>query len=179
MITNIAHMDNEILFKALSSKTRVNILHELLNQELHVSALAKAVGISKPVASRHIKILEQGGLLTRRVVGNVHLLSVNLSTIERAFSSFSKKTQVAIDTDSSLFDAIKQLPDIEIHKTGDNQYITSIDGEKGYYIYEVDGVSPTIPIDKYKPTENVNLTLKKLISINKKTIEVSVKKDQK
>ena len=80
-----------------------------------------------------------------------------------------------INKNDSLFDALKQLPGVEVQRVGDNQYITSIDGEKGFFIYEVDGTSPVISIDQYKPRQNIILHLKKLISVNKKRIEVKVK----
>ena len=67
---------------------------------------------------------------------------------------------------------MKQLPGVEVQKVGDNQYITSINGEGGYYIYKVDGEIPSKPVDKFRPKKNVTLELKKLVPVNKKKIKV-------
>jgi DNA-binding transcriptional ArsR family regulator len=152
----------------------MKIMHILLNKEMHLSGLAKELGISVPVASRHIKVLENADMIKKRIVGNVHLLSANIGGLEEALEPFIKEPVVEINKDGSLFDALKQLPDVEVQRVGDNQYITSIDGERGYYIYEVDGISPKIPIDEYKPKKNVTLQLKKLIPVNKKKIEIKI-----
>jgi len=64
--------------------------------------------------------------------------------------------------------ALKQLPGVEVQRVGDNQYITSINGEKGYYIYEVDGKPPDIPINEYKPKKNITLQVKKTRSRQQK-----------
>ena len=171
-------MGNNKLFKALSSQTRMKIIKILLRREIHLSDLAKELGISTPVTSRHIKLLLEIGLIKKRIIGNVHLLSANMGSLEKILEPFTDESTVEIDKDDSLFDALKQLPGVEVHKAGINQYITSIDGEKGYYIYEVDGIPPTISIDQYKPQKNVTLHLKKLTSINKKKIEVKIKKSR-
>ena len=165
-------MGNNNLFKVLSSQTRVKIVKILLNREMHLSGLARELGISVPVISRHIKLLENAGLVRKRVVGNVYLLSANIGSLGKVFEPFIEDSIVEINKQDSLFDALKQLPNVEIQKIGDNQYITSINGEKGHYVYEVNGVSPETSIDKYKPKKDVTIQLKKLISVNKKKIEV-------
>lgn len=172
-------MGNNQLFKALSSSTRVKIMKILLNRETHLSGLARELGISVPVASRHIKLLEDVGLIKKRIIGNIHLLSVNIGSLDEVLEPFIEESVVEINRHDSLFDALKQLPGVEVQRIGDNQYITSIDGEKGYYIYEVDGMPPKIPIDEYQPKKNVTLHLKKLISVDKKKIEVKVTSSKK
>ena len=172
-------MGNNNLFKALSSQTRVKIVKILLDREMHLSGLARELGISVPVISRHIKLLENAGLVRKRVVGNVHLLSANIGSLEEVFEPFIEDSIVEINKQDSLFDALKQLPNVEIQKIGDNQYITSINGEKGHYVYEVNGVSPEKSIDKYKPKKDVTIQLKKLISVNKKKIEVKTLHEDK
>ncbi len=146
----------------------------LLNREIHLSGLAKELGVSVPVISRHVKLLEMVGLVKKRIVGNVHLLSANIESLEEVLEPFIEESVVEIHKHGSLFDALKQLPGIEVQRVGDNQYITSINREKGYYIYEVDGKPPDLPINKYKPKKNVTLQVKKLVPVNKKKIEVKI-----
>jgi len=172
-------MGNINLFKALSSNTRVNILKTLINQEIHISELARELKISVPVTSRHVKILENAGLINKKIVGNVHLLKANIANLEGLLIPFTKKSTVEIDKNASVLDALKQIPGVEVHKVENNQYITSIDGEKGYFIYEVDGISPKIPINEYKPKNDVVIQLKKLVPIEKKKIEIRVKQNKK
>jgi len=145
---------------------------------MHLSGLARELGMSVPVVSRHIKLLECAGLIKKRIVGNVHLLSANIGGLEGALEPFIKKSKVEINKHGSLFDALKQLPGVEVQRFKDDHYITSIDGEKGYYIYEVDGIAPKIPINEYKPKKNVTLHLKKLVPVNKKKIKVSIIKQK-
>jgi DNA-binding transcriptional ArsR family regulator len=166
----VIKMGNNKVFKALSSRTRIQIIRALIGRELHISGLARELGISVPVISRHVKLLEDAGLLQKRIVGNVYLLSSTIGRLEEALTPFIDESTITIKKQNSLFDALKQIPGIEIQKVGDTQYITSINGERGYYIYEVDGIPPTIPIDKYRPTKNVTLHLKKLYRWIKKKL---------
>lgn len=148
----------------------------LIGRELHVSGVARELGFSVPVISRHVKLLEDAGLIQKRIVGNVYLISSTIGNLEEALVPFIEESTITIRKHESLFDALKQIPGIEMQKVGDTQYITSINGERGYYIYEVDGIPPTIPIDKYKPTKNVALHLKKIVPVNKKKITIHVQR---
>ena len=168
-------MGNNELFRALSSKSRIKIIKRIASKETHISELSRELRISKPVISRHIKILEEVGLVKRRIIGNVHLLSSNVEVLEKAFDPFIEESDITIGKDTTLFDALKQLPGVEIKNQGKSKYITSIDGEKGYYIYEVNGKTPKKPIDEYKPNKNVVLNLKKLVPVGKKKIKISFK----
>lgn len=168
-------MGNESIFKSLSSQTRVKILKVLMEKNIHISGLAKEIGLSTPVILRHVRILENAGLIRKKIVGNVHILSANITGLEKILEPFSEESSIEINQKESLFDAIKQLPGVEIDKVGKNQYITSIDGERGYYVYEVNGKTPAVPIDQYKPEKNVILKLKKLVPVDKKKIDIKIK----
>jgi len=172
-------MGNNNLFKALGSETRIKILKMLVKKEYHLSHLSRELEISKPVISRHIKILEEAGLIKRRIIGNVHLLSVNFNCLKNAFEPFVDESKIEIEKNTSIFDAIKQLPGVEINKQGKSQYITSIDGEKGFYIYEVNGKTPNKAINEYRAKSNITLQLKKLIPVGKKKIEIKIKEKKK
>ena len=171
-------MDNERLFKALSSSSRIKILKILANEEIHLTALAKKIGLSKPVVSRHIKILEKAGLINKKIIGNIYLLKTNIKNMEAALDPFIESQTIVIKKDKNLFDALKQIPGIEVKKQGSKGYIKSINNEKGYYIYEVNGVLPEKPIDEYKVDNDLNLEIKKIVTIKKKSINIKIK-DQK
>lgn len=171
-------MSNDRFFRALSSPMRIKILQKLRNKEMHLSGLARDLGISVPVTSRHIKILEEVGLINKRIFGNTYLLTTRIRNLEDALEPFIEESTVEINRKKSIFDALKQIPGIEVKKVGKHKYIKSIDGDDGYYIYEVDGRLPKKPIDEYTIDKSVTLDLKKLVSVKKKKIKVNVKNSQ-
>lgn len=105
----------------------------LTKHEMHLSGLARKINISVPVVSRHIKILEEAGLVNKRIIGNVHLLNAKIRGLEKILEQFVEESSVEINKYDSLLDALNQLPGIEVKKFGDQQYIHSVDGEKGNY----------------------------------------------
>jgi hypothetical protein len=142
---------------------------------MHLSGLARELKISIPVTSRHIKILEKVGLINKRIFGNTYLLTAKIKNLEEILDPFTQKSFIEVKKKDSIFDALKQIPGIEVKKIGKHQYIKSIDGEYGYYIYEVDGKLPKKPIDEYEIDKNITLDIKKLVSIKKKKIKVKLK----
>ena len=168
-------MSNDNIFRALSSSTRIQILKKLTENEMHLSGLARDLGISVPVTSRHIKILENVGLINKRIFGNTYLLTTKIKNLENVLEPFIEESTVDISKEKSIFEALKQIPGIEVKKIGEHQYIKSIDGDEGYYIYEVDGRLPKKPIEEYTIDKNVTLDLKKLVSVRRKKIQVNIK----
>jgi DNA-binding transcriptional ArsR family regulator len=63
----------DALFHALGDATRRAMLRELANGERTVSELAEPFAMSLAAASKHIKALEQAGLIRREVQGRTHL----------------------------------------------------------------------------------------------------------
>ena len=61
------------LFHALSDHTRRRMLRSLGGQARSVGELAAPFQISLAAASKHIKVLERAGLVTRTVQGRTHL----------------------------------------------------------------------------------------------------------
>jgi|SRR5690606_30460507 len=59
----------DLTFSALADPTRRGILMRLVDGELSVNELAAPLSISQPAVSRHLKVLEQAGLIERRVDG--------------------------------------------------------------------------------------------------------------
>lgn len=171
-------MGNEQLFKALSSPTRIQILKILSSEEIHLTGLAKKIGLSKPVVSRHIKILEKAGLVNKKIIGNIYLLKTNIKNIERVLEPFIESQTVLVNKNKSIFDALKQIPGIEVKRQGSQGYIKSINDEKGYYIYEVNGILPEKPIDEYKIDKDLNLEIKKIVTIKKKSINIKLKDEK-
>jgi DNA-binding transcriptional ArsR family regulator len=66
-----AHLDNVI--HALGDATRRRMLHALTDAERKVGELAEPFAISLAAASKHIKALENAGLIRREVRGRTHV----------------------------------------------------------------------------------------------------------
>jgi DNA-binding transcriptional ArsR family regulator len=64
------HLDT--VFHALGDATRRRMLHSLAGGERTVSQLAEPFAISLAATSKHIKALEQAGLIRREVRGRTH-----------------------------------------------------------------------------------------------------------
>lgn len=74
----------DLAFFALSDPTRRNILQRLGQQEATVSELAAPLHMSLPAVSKHLRVLEKAGLLSRRVAGRSHFLRVNAQRLRQA-----------------------------------------------------------------------------------------------
>ena len=58
-----------LTLKALADENRLQIIHELLKQEASVQDLANTLDIKMYNISKHLKILENGGLVKKRKEG--------------------------------------------------------------------------------------------------------------
>ncbi len=163
-----------IVFKALSCKTRIDMLKLLMMGEYHVSGLARALKISVPVAAKHIRILEAAELVERRIFGKVHILKANKEKLYEAMETFGEVYGVEVAKGTSLLDVLKQVATVEVTKIGDDEFVASIDGVKGIYLYEVDGAPPDRPINEYKMVQDEELVLKRLVPVLEKRVKVKV-----
>lgn len=71
-------------FRALSDPTRRGMLANLALGERSISELAEPFAMSFAGASKHVKVLEEAGLVARRKVGRVHLVSIDAKPLEEA-----------------------------------------------------------------------------------------------
>lgn len=60
------------LFSALSDPTRRAMLLRLSDEAMSVSDLSKPFNITKSAITKHLKVLENSGLLSRTIEGRVH-----------------------------------------------------------------------------------------------------------
>lgn len=74
-------------FYALSDTTRREILFRLTKQDdLTIMEIAKPYEMSLPAVSKHIKILEECGMVNRKVDGRVHTISLNTKPMRDAYN---------------------------------------------------------------------------------------------
>lgn len=62
---SLAYKDLSETFYALSNPTRLRILHNLSTKEASVTELAEPFNMSMPAITKHLKVLENAGLITR------------------------------------------------------------------------------------------------------------------
>lgn len=150
------------------------MLKLLMKTDYHVSGLAKALGISVPVAAKHVRILEDAELVNRKTFGKTHVLTVNRAKLYDAMETFSEDYEIEARKGTSILDALKDVSGIGIKKIGDKEFIASIDGEEGFYIYEVNGKSPNMPINEYTMVQGGEIEIKRLVPVLKKRVKVTV-----
>ena len=72
------------VFHALGDATRRQMLRELSDGERTVGQLAEPFAISLAAASKHIKVLENAGLIRREVRGRTHLCRLDPGPLANA-----------------------------------------------------------------------------------------------
>lgn len=178
VLTFVNHLGNNkghSMFKALSSPTRLEILKSLLRKEMHISAIARHMKISVPVAAKHIKILEKAGLVEKKVFGRSHVYKAKQDRFYKILDTLCETSQINLRRGTSVLDALKSTCIVNTKKINDKELLVSIDGKEGYYLYEVDGKLADTPMDHYKLRNDAELRLKKLIPITKKRIVIKLR----
>ena len=79
-------VDNRLdtVFRALADPTRRGMLANLALGEKSIGELAGPYRMSLAGASKHVKVLEDAGLLSRRKTGRTHLCSLNAGPLGEA-----------------------------------------------------------------------------------------------
>jgi DNA-binding transcriptional ArsR family regulator len=79
------------LLKAMSDTTRRSLLTQLCQQGAsRVTDLADYYDMSLNAISKHIKVLEKSGLVTRKTIGRTHWIEANLKRIDIAENWFKE-----------------------------------------------------------------------------------------
>jgi DNA-binding transcriptional ArsR family regulator len=71
-------------FRALADPTRRGMLANLALGEKSIGELAQPFAMSFAGASKHVKVLEEAGLIARRKKGRTHLISIEAKPLEEA-----------------------------------------------------------------------------------------------
>lgn len=82
MNNRVATLDD--VFSALSDPTRRAILERLALGELSISELAFPFRISLPAISKHLRVLEEAGLIVRRKQGRTYYCSLQAAPMREA-----------------------------------------------------------------------------------------------
>ncbi len=76
----------DVAFAALADPTRRAILAQLTQGEAMISDLARPFSLSQPAISRHIKVLENAGLIRRRLEGTRSVCSLQAPVLDELTS---------------------------------------------------------------------------------------------
>jgi len=82
MVEHQAHLDD--VFHALSDPTRRAMLGHLAERELTIGELATPFAMSFAGASKHVRVLENAGLVTRTIQGRTHLCRLQAARLAEA-----------------------------------------------------------------------------------------------
>ena len=79
-------VDNRLdaTFRALADPTRRGMLANLALGEKSIGELAEPFAMTFAGASKHVKVLEDAGLIARRKKGRMHLISIEAKPLEEA-----------------------------------------------------------------------------------------------
>jgi DNA-binding transcriptional ArsR family regulator len=73
--------DLDIVFEALANKHRREIIYVLSLQPCSISKLASMRNLTLPAIHKHIAILEKGGLIIRKKIGQTNFLTLNRTAL--------------------------------------------------------------------------------------------------
>lgn len=82
MVEYFSHLD--AVFHALADPTRRAMLGHLAERELTIGELATPFSMSFAGASKHVRVLENAGLVTRTIRGRTHLCRLQAARLAEA-----------------------------------------------------------------------------------------------
>jgi DNA-binding transcriptional ArsR family regulator len=68
-------------FKALAHPIRRGIVERLGTGSATVGEATRGFGVSKPVITKHLRVLEESGIVVRRIEGRTHRLALDLDAL--------------------------------------------------------------------------------------------------
>jgi DNA-binding transcriptional ArsR family regulator len=98
------------VFRALGDRTRRAMLSRLARGPAMVSELAEPFDMTLPGASKHLRVLEQAGLVIRRIDGRVHRCTLNPRRLADIQSWLSRYQHFWDETLDSLADHLRNNP---------------------------------------------------------------------
>ncbi len=81
MVKSQSPQELDDVFEALANKHRREIIYVLSLQPCSISKLAFLRNLSLPAIHKHIDLLEKGGMVTRRKIGQTNFLTLNRESL--------------------------------------------------------------------------------------------------
>lgn len=101
----------DVTFHALADPTRRGMLASLALGEKSISELAEPLSMTLAGASKHVKVLEDAGLLSRRKAGRTYFIQLNaepLAEAENWLRQWEKFWNVRLDRLAALIERDKE-----------------------------------------------------------------------
>jgi DNA-binding transcriptional ArsR family regulator len=89
-------------FRALAHPLRRGIVERLAHGPATVGEATDDFGVSKPTISRHVKVLEDAGVVVRTIDGRTHRLSLDLDALGEAVDWIDRQRAIW----GRMFDAV-------------------------------------------------------------------------
>lgn len=109
MVNSTTRLD--AVFSALSDPTRRRIVERLARGPLTVGEIASGFAVSQPAISKHVRVLEDSGLLKRRVDGRVHHCTLDPSAMSPAAAWIDKQSRFWNGVLDRLGDVLTDSPE--------------------------------------------------------------------
>lgn len=84
MLNHMVEHRLDATFRALADPTRRGMIASLALGDKSIGELAEPFAMTFAGASKHVKVLEEAGLIARRKVGRTHLISIEARPLEEA-----------------------------------------------------------------------------------------------
>jgi DNA-binding transcriptional ArsR family regulator len=89
-------------FKALAHPIRRRIVERLAGGPATIGEATGDFGVSKPTISKHVKMLEEAGVVVRRIEGRTHRLGLDLDALDEAVDWLDRQRTIW----GRMFDAV-------------------------------------------------------------------------
>lgn len=161
----------------IANPTRRRMLAILAQRSLHIAGLGRDVGVSAPVALRHVRRLEEAGLVERAMLGNQHVISLAPDAEQRlggVWSLIAERPSVTVPAGTPLADALADLEGVRFAASGLGTMVVEVDGVQGDYVYEVDGQLPQDSLDRFTVDAEVTVRIKRLVPSIAREVRVRI-----
>jgi len=111
MVNSSVQLD--AVFFALSDPTRRRIVERLSRRRLTVGEIASEFSISQPAISKHVRVLEDSGLLAREIVAREHHCSLSPKAMKKAATWLDRQQRYWNAALDNLDEYLKQNQDEE------------------------------------------------------------------
>lgn len=98
----------DLLFAALSDSTRRDILARITKVDMSISAIAKHYKLTFAAVSKHIKVLEKAGLITKRRQGKEQIVIIVPRSVNLARSHIEHYARMWGDRFNRLENVLKE-----------------------------------------------------------------------
>lgn len=106
-MVNLSDRQTNRIFHALADSTRRAMLERIGQADVTVAELKEPFSISAPAISKHLKVLEEAGLITRKIDGKQRRFEMNTKPLKDAQLIIAQLTSYWMNRLSNLDEFLK------------------------------------------------------------------------